>query len=145
MSLYILVFIICLTLDRVTKSMANRKLPLLRPVQVYKAFYLVLTHNKGAVYGFMKKRSGLLRFLSAIAMLFMIGLFAYAYINGYPRGFMISFSVVMAGAFGNFSERITKGQVTDFLYIRWRKLPVFNLADLFILFGMIFVYRYGLF
>lgn len=83
--------------------------------------------------------------LSGVAMGLMVGIFVYSYNSGYSQEFMVSLSVVLAGATGNFLERVRKGRVTDFLFFKWKRLPVFNLADLLIVIGVIFVYRYGLF
>ncbi|QSX08056.1 signal peptidase II [Alkalibacter rhizosphaerae] len=143
--LYILVFLTCFFLDLLMKHLANDRLALRHPVQVYKRLYLVLVHNKGAAYGLLKNRKRLLRILSAFAMFFMVYLFIYTYNNDFSPEFMISLSVVLAGAAGNFSERIRHGYVTDFLYIKVKKMPIFNLADLFIVIGMVFVYYHGLF
>jgi signal peptidase II len=143
--LYILVFLTGFALDGWTKHLANTRLVLQQPVQLYKRFYLVLIHNKGAALGFLKHRRRLLRLLSGVAMGLMVGIFVYSYNSGYSQEFMVSLSVVLAGATGNFLERVRKGRVTDFLFFKWKRLPVFNLADLLIVIGVIFVYRYGLF
>lgn len=143
--LYILVFLTCFFLDKLTKNLANEKLILHTPVQLTKRFYLVLVHNKGAAYGFLKKRTYLLRFLSAVSMFLLLGLFVYCFNNGYSPGFMIAMSVVLAGAAGNFLERIFLGRVTDFLFYKWKKLPIFNLADLFLVFGVLGIYANVLF
>ena len=43
---------------------------------------------------------------------------------------------------GNLAERIKKGEVTDFIYIKAGKFPIFNIADMFAAAGgMIVVIR----
>lgn len=47
------------------------------------------------------------------------------------------FALVLGGAFGNLVDRIRFGAVTDFLDLTVIHYPVFNLADSFILIGMV--------
>lgn len=49
------------------------------------------------------------------------------------------FALILAGAFGNLQDRITRGYVVDFVRLHWRddwSWPIFNLADSFISVGM---------
>ena len=39
------------------------------------------------------------------------------------------------GSLGNLYERIFKRKVTDFLYFKYKKAPIFNVADIFIFIG----------
>lgn len=51
----------------------------------------------------------------------------------------IGFSIAMllGGALGNFLERIKKGYVTDYIHIKGKKAPIFNIADVFIAGGAV--------
>ena len=48
---------------------------------------------------------------------------------------LLPLSLMIGGALGNFWDRIRRGWVTDFLYIKWKKAPIFNLADVAIVSG----------
>jgi len=48
-----------------------------------------------------------------------------------------SITLILAGAFSNLIERIRSGHVLDFFQVWW--LPVFNLADIFIIIGAIWL------
>ena len=57
----------------------------------------------------------------------------------------ISFPMIIGGAIGNLIDRITTGQVTDFLDFTLIKWPVFNVADSFVVIGTIILSYYLLF
>jgi signal peptidase II len=40
--------------------------------------------------------------------------------------------VIVAGAIGNFIDRVTKGYVIDYFYFKLIDFPVFNVADCYI-------------
>ena len=49
------------------------------------------------------------------------------------RGPALAFAVILAGAIGNYWDRLARGYVIDFVHLaHW---PVFNLADVYILLG----------
>ncbi|SHF19217.1 signal peptidase II [Alkalibacter saccharofermentans] len=127
-------------IDLFTKRVANEKLIMNYPVKITKRIYFVLLHNKGAAYGLLKGRKSLLRMLSTLSIMFLLGIFFFALKAGYSYDFMISLSLVISGALGNYLERMTSGYVTDFLYIKFKKFPVFNLADIYIVAGTILVF-----
>ena len=49
-------------------------------------------------------------------------------------------AVLLGGALGNLLERLWKGAVTDFLYIKFKKAPIFNLADIAIVGGTLWLF-----
>ena len=44
----------------------------------------------------------------------------------------IDLIVIIAGAIGNFIDRVTKGYVVDYFYFKLIDFPVFNVADCYI-------------
>lgn len=127
-------------IDLFTKRIANEKLIINYPVKITKRLYFVLLHNKGAAYGLLKGRKTLLRLLSTLSILFLSVIYFFALRAGYSYDFLISLSLVISGALGNYLERMNSGYVTDFLYIKIKRFPVFNLADVYIIAGTILVF-----
>jgi len=92
-------------------------------------FSLDYTTNTGMVFGLFKGFNLLFIILSLIILVIL-----FFYYNKH-RKFYIGFSFVVGGLIGNLIDRIVFGHVRDFIDLNiW---PVFNLADSFIVMGVI--------
>ena len=59
---------------------------------------------------------------------------------------MCSLTLVLAGGIGNLIDRIRLGYVVDMLHFQfWPSYPVFNVADMFVVVGVILFLLYYLF
>ena len=57
----------------------------------------------------------------------------------HPGSPALALALILGGAVGNFSDRILRGEVVDFMHIRWwggYAWPDFNFADMFIVVGV---------
>ena len=52
---------------------------------------------------------------------------------------LFSYSFILGGTIGNGIDRITKGYVIDFINLNFINFPVFNIADISINIGLIFI------
>ena len=52
---------------------------------------------------------------------------------------LLSYSFILGGTIGNGIDRITKGYVIDFINLNFINFPVFNIADIAINIGLIFI------
>ncbi|MGH2413580.1 MAG: signal peptidase II [Microcystaceae cyanobacterium] len=134
-----LVAIIGLILDQLTKYWIARSfgglggtLPLWPEV-----FHFTYVINTGAAFSFFKGGAGWLRWLSLVVS---IGLIALAWFGSKMKiTEQLGFGFILAGALGNGIDRFFFGYVVDFLDFRLIQFPVFNLADVFINIGIIFL------
>jgi signal peptidase II len=93
--------------------------------------YLTYTQNDGGAFGILGGQSGLLMFGSAVAVAFVL----WMLLQGSPkRTTSVGCGLILGGAAGNLLDRLTTGQVTD--YIDFRVWPVFNTADAAIVLGV---------
>jgi signal peptidase II len=93
--------------------------------------YLTHTQNDGGAFGILGGQSSLLMFGSAVAVAFVL----WMLLQGSPkRTTIIGCGLILGGAAGNLLDRLTTGQVTD--YIDLRVWPVFNAADVAIVLGV---------
>jgi len=130
--IFIIVFTV-LSLDRLTKILVTKNLILNRSIPVIKGiFNLTLIHNRGAAFGILKNQTPFLIFTSLFAiMLIYFNLRS----NKHSKLYVVSLSLILAGATGNLIDRLFFGCVIDFLDFRiW---PVFNVADSSITIGSI--------
>lgn len=99
-------------------------------------FHLAYVENKGAAFGMFQGQKW---FLIIMAILVLIGMVVY--LKKIPKNksgnwAKFSFVLIISGAIGNLIDRIFLGYVRDFLYFRLIDFPVFNLADTFVVVGV---------
>lgn len=129
-------------LDFATKKWADEKLPLNRKKEIVKNhLYFWHIKNSGIAYNrFNKKRKSILLFTGGL-----LAYYAGTYLNvlrGKKNGkYALPLALILGGGCGNFWERARKGKVTDFLFLpaKGRNAPIFNLADLAIWCGAVWL------
>jgi signal peptidase II len=132
---YFGLIIILLVIDQVTKAMIARNIFLNSSVDVISGFFqLVHIRNRGAIFGFFNQSGNQLVYLIlTLASLTALGLVIYYFFRtpGEEKFLRISLSLILAGALGNFIDRIFRGYVIDFLDLSFRgwHWPSFNVAD----------------
>jgi signal peptidase II len=130
------VWMIVLTaVDQITKAMAASNGGVHREI-IHNFFYLNYLENTGAAWSMFAGRTGILTLVSAFA----IGLMLWYLLYKKPDRLMrVSLVLMIAGAAGNFIDRLVLGYVRDFMdfYIFGYDFPVFNVADMCLTFGVI--------
>jgi len=100
-------------------------------------FRLEFVKNYGAAFNIF---SGNRIFLSLISIIFSILLI---YLMLWKKNLMVldlySYSFILGGTIGNGMDRILKGFVIDFINLNNINFPVFNIADISINIGFIFL------
>ncbi|MBL1210268.1 signal peptidase II [Geminocystis sp. GBBB08] len=133
-----IVAIITLILDQITKyliliNFANvgDTFPLWQGV-----FHLTYVQNTGAAFSFFQGGASWLRWLS---LLVSLGLIILAWREKLSQIEQLAYGFILAGAFGNGIDRFFFSYVVDFLDFRLINFPVFNIADISINIGIIFL------
>lgn len=102
-------------------------------------FEFTYLKNTGAAYGMFGDSTLALTFVS---IGFIIAFIVYDIFNHSDNVFYtLGLALIISGAIGNLIDRLFLGYVRDFIAIRLFSF-VFNLADLFITFGVIFFVIY---
>lgn len=141
-----LLTVLCLTaLDQLTKYLAIRFLmnqsSLVLIPGVLEFSYL---ENRGMAFGLFQGRIPF--FLIICVIFFAVGIYFLMKMpkTKYYRPLGILIYVLLAGALGNFIDRVFRGYVVDFIYISLIHFPTFNLADIYVTCGaallLIFVF-----
>ncbi len=100
-------------------------------------FKLDFVKNYGAAFNIF---SGSRIFLSLISILFSILLIYLIFSKNTLNSFdLYSYSFILGGTIGNGIDRIYKGFVVDFINLNIINFPVFNIADISINIGFIFL------
>ena len=100
-------------------------------------FKLDFVKNYGAAFNIF---SGNRIFLSSISIIFSI-LLTYLILrkNSLNSIDLYSYSFILGGTIGNGMDRILRGFVIDFINLNFINFPVFNIADISINIGFIFL------
>ena len=100
-------------------------------------FRLDYVKNYGAAFNIL---SGSRIFLSTISIIFSV-ILIYLILKNNNIKFvnLYSYSLILGGTIGNGIDRILKGFVIDFINLNMINFPVFNIADLSINIGFIFL------
>ena len=100
-------------------------------------FRIDFVKNYGAAFNIF---SGSRVFLSLISFFFSILLIYLIFRKNNLNLFdLYSYSFILGGTFGNGIDRISKGFVIDFINLNFINFPVFNIADISINIGFIFL------
>ena len=123
-------------IDQFTKYLMiyNKKLFINKDFILFK---LDFVKNYGAAFNIF---SGSRIFLSLISILFSILLIYLIFRKNTLNKFdLYSYSFILGGTIGNGIDRIYKGFVVDFINLNIINFPVFNIADISINIGFIFL------
>ncbi len=100
-------------------------------------FHFTYEINTGAAFSFFTDGVAWLRWLSLTVSL---GLLAFAWFGPkLSKVEQLGYGFILAGAFGNGIDRFLFGYVIDFLHFRLINFPVFNIADVCINVGIVFL------
>jgi len=122
-----------IALDQLTKHLAQVHLAPVREVVLIEGILSLFFHtNKGMAFGLLQ--GGRIFFI--ISTIIVLILIAYNYFT-LPKTRIYNFirimlAVLVAGALGNFIDRVRQGYVVDFIFIRAINFPIFNVADILI-------------
>ncbi|QRN86853.1 signal peptidase II [Clostridia bacterium] len=122
-----------LALDLFTKYLVSQSLVLYQSIPVIKGWlHITFVHNTGAAFSMLEGKLLLFQIFTILAIL-GLGIVAYSMRKDRITYYIIL--VTLAGALGNLYDRIRFGYVRDFIDVKF--FAVFNVADIFIVLGMI--------
>jgi len=135
LSLSFLFFLI----DQLSKYYITKYFALGESVDILSILSITHVKNPGAAFSLLPYQTS---FFIGITILVLAGVLFFLILTGNrDRVLLTSLAFIFGGALGNFYDRITVGQVTDFIDFHF--FPVFNLADCFITIGLIiFSYQF---
>lgn len=104
---------------------------------------LLRLHNYGAAWSSFSGMRYLLIALTSMLMVFLAVLLVKKIVR-HPLG-LTAVTLTLAGGIGNLIDRIRLGYVVDMFNFQFISYPVFNVADMCIVFGVILLLVYYLF
>jgi signal peptidase II len=129
-----LIIVLAFVADRVTKLWATENLVEFQPVKINEFLTLYPTYNRGVAFGMFQGIGPVIGWLS---ILIVIGLLVHMIRT--PNRFWLlrlGLAMIIGGALGNLIDRITAGEVLDFIRVSF--LPgIFNISDVMVNVGML--------
>lgn len=136
----IIISLISLLFDMGSKYLISRMFTLYESKIIINNFLnITYVRNTGAAWSILDTNTWI---VTVISLLIIIGIIYYIYRNRNKinkKIVKIGYGLVLGGSIGNFIDRIIYGYVVDFIDIDifgWN-YPIFNLADMFIVGGVI--------
>ena len=125
-------------LDQLTKQYIASSMSLYESTEVIKEFFYITSHrNEGAAWGILQGEMIIFFFITVVA--FVLFYYLVKEID-FKEKIIYSSSVLLliAGAIGNFIDRLLFGYVVDFLdfIIFGYDFPTFNVADMALVIGV---------
>lgn len=134
----IIISMILLCIDQISKLLVVNLLTKTDSITIIKNFfYLTYINNDGAAFSILV---GKRIFLILIAVLVIVMLIRYIKKNNIQNKLeLVSLALIIGGSLGNLMDRVVRGYVIDFLDFKIfnYNFPIFNLADTFIVIGVI--------
>ena len=122
-----------LVADQVTKHLIQRDLALGEVHQVLPFLDITHVRNTGIAFGILPGRLEFVTLLTAAAVVWMLVHFARS--GARHVLFPVALGLLIGGSVSNLIDRVREGYVTDFIHFsHW---PTFNLADSFIVVGVV--------
>lgn len=137
MGMEIIIIIVGLILDRITKLWAINELS--SDIVIIKGFFsFSYLENRGAAFGILQQKIIL---LSIVTLVIIIGIIYYIVVKKpASRWLRVSLSLIISGAFGNLFDRVYYRYVVDFILFHYKDkyyFPTFNVADMMVVIGTI--------
>ena len=96
---------------------------------------LTRLHNTGAAWSSFSGKTGLLAAVTIVLMLVVAWLLVKRIVR-HPLG-VTAGVLVLGGGIGNVIDRVCRGYVVDMLDLQFVDYPIFNLADCFVVIGVV--------
>jgi signal peptidase II len=120
--------------DQLLKAWMVHHFGLFERLRLLPVLDITLTYNAGAAFSFLSEASGWQRWLFvALAITVSAVLILWLRRLSVARHGVLAcgLALILGGALGNMIDRLTRGEVVDFVHAHWgpHYFPAFNLAD----------------
>ena len=122
--------------DQLTKSVVSGHLALDEGIHVVGPFSIHHVQNSGIAFGLFSSATAAVIALTSVAVAWMLVFFARS--GGRHPILPAALGLVIGGSVSNLIDRVRLGHVTDFLDFKY--WPAFNLADSFIVIGVVILF-----
>lgn len=137
MPYYLIVILLLIIADQVVKYTIVQQIAL-NQVHTIIPGLLSFTNlrNDGAAWSILRGQQCFFTIISIVALL-ILGYFLWRFRS--KKMYAFSISLILAGTIGNFIDRIRLGYVVDMFQLDFINFPIFNVADMCLTIGVIWL------
>lgn len=132
--------VIVIFIDMLSKVLIKNFILFGEHISIIKDFlYLTYVKNTGAAFSIFEDST---LFLVIVSIIIILGIIYYIFKHDLNKYEILGYGMVIGGAFGNLFDRVVYGYVIDFIdiYIFGYDYPVFNVADMGIVIGVVILF-----
>lgn len=123
-------------LDYITKILALEYIPKDKTVSVIPyLFDFKFLKNDGAAFGMLDDSRWV--FMIATVVFLILGIIYFLYLKPDQKFMCYTLMLIISGGIGNMIDRVTTGEVIDFITFNFISFPSFNIADCCVVIGCI--------
>ncbi len=134
----IIIVIAGIILDQLSKNWMIQNMKYMSKVIIPGVLQYSYVENTGAAFGMLSKNTILLGCFSVVMSAVFI-FFLVKYRKSLSMLSRISLALIISGAIGNAIDRIMRGFVIDFIELLFVNFAIFNIADICITMGAVFL------
>jgi signal peptidase II len=143
---HLILFILLIGIDQAVKFWVKANLMDKDPiVLIPKVLKLQYHQNSGAVWGIMSGKASYLSIFTFFILIFILYLYFKIPMDKKYNAIKIITVFIMAGAVGNWIDRIFLNYVVDFIYFEIINFPLFNIADSYLTVSSILLFILAIF
>ena len=133
---YAILLAACIGLDQLLKWWVTANLEVGQSAALLPGIVrLTRLHNTGAAWSSFSGKTGVLAVVTIILMAAVVWLVVKKLVR-HPLG-LTAAMLVLGGGVGNMIDRLFRGYVVDMFDLEFMDYPIFNLADIFVVVGVI--------
>lgn len=136
--IYIFLIGAAVALDQMTKYWAVHELMPKKSMEFIPGLLgFRYAENTGAAFSMLRDKQLLLILVTLLIIAVLCGLMVKSIKAGEPLVVKMSYVLILSGAIGNFIDRVRLNYVVDFLEFKFINFPIFNIADICVVCGVI--------
>lgn len=137
----ILAVILLVGIDQLTKYWADLFLKGQNDIYLWPGvFHLSYVENRGAAFGMLQGRQMLFVIVTCIIIGVILWYWKSIPKNKWGQWMKVAFILIISGAIGNLIDRVALDYVRDMLYFVLIDFPVFNVADICVVIGVMLLF-----
>ena len=136
---FIFIVLLVFFIDYFSKLFIKKRFKLNKEYKISNKISIYHIKNYGLAFGFFKKFQKSIKIILTFFVFTLLIIFLF-FIKDKSKIEKFALSLILGGGLANYYDRIKNKSVTDFIYIKYKNAPIYNLADFFIFFGAIIIF-----